>query len=261
MRAVHAVRYVMPFREGSSVPALVEGDDLGLYLVKLRGAGQGPRALTAELIAAELARAAGLRVPEVALVELSRTLARSEPDPELSVPLERSAGTNLGIDYLPGSITFDPLVGPPPDAMTASRIVLFDALVTNVDRTARNPNLLTWHRQLWLIDHGAALYFHHGWTAANPLQRSDDAFSEVGQHVLLRWATALDEAAAHLRAALTDEVIASVVAQVPDDWLGADPGFADEDAHRAAYGAWLRARVVAMPVYLEEARRARAMRV
>jgi len=261
MRAVHAVRYVMPFREGSSVPALVEADDLGLYLVKLRGAGQGPRALVAELITAGLARAAGLRIPDVALVDLSRALARSEPDPELSTPLERSAGINFGIDYLPGSLTFDPLVGPAPDAITASRIVLFDALVTNVDRTPRNPNLLTWHRQVWLIDHGASLYFHHGWTAANPLQRSEDAFTEVRQHVLLRWASALDEAAVHLRATLTDDVIARVVADIPDDWLGTEAGFATDDAHRAAYGAWLRARVAAMPIYLEEARRAHALYV
>lgn len=251
----------MPFREGSSVPALVEGDDLGLYLVKLRGAGQGPRALIAELVAGGLARAAGLRVPEVVLVELDRELARSEPDPELNLPLEKSAGLNLGLDYLPGSITFDPLVGPAPDAETASRVLLFDALVANVDRTPRNPNLLSWHKRLWLIDHGAALYFHHGWSSAKPLDGSRDPFREVKQHVLLRWATALDEAAAHLRAALTNEVIAGVTADIPGGWLGDDPGFVDGGAHRAAYAAWLRARVEALPVYLEEARRARSLLV
>lgn len=258
LRTVQAARYVMPFREGSSVPALVEGDDLGLYLVKLRGAGQGPRALIAELIAGGLARAAGLRVPEIVLVELDRQLARSEPDPELNLPLEKSAGTNLGLDYLPGSITFDPIVGPAPDATTASRVLLFDALVANVDRTPRNPNLLSWHRQLWLIDHGASLYFHHGWQAVKPLDGSRDPFKEARQHVLLRWATGLDEAADHLRAALTAGVIEAVVADVPDEWLGDEPGFADADAHRGAYAAWLEARVEAMPLYLEEARRARS---
>jgi hypothetical protein len=261
LRTVEAVRYVMPFREGSSVPALVEGDDLGLYLVKLRGAGQGPRALIAELVAGELARAAGLRVPELVLVELDRQLARAEPDPELCLPLEKSAGLNLGLDYLPGSITFDPIVGPAPDAVTASRVVLFDALVTNVDRTPRNPNLLSWHKRLWLIDHGAALYFHHGWSSDDPLDNSRDVFKEVKQHVLLRWASALDEAAEHLRASLAAGVIDAVTKEIPAEWLGDEPGFASDEAHRAAYATWLRARVEAMPLYLEEAHRARALLV
>lgn len=261
LRTVRAVRYVMPFREGSSVPALVEADDLGLYVVKLHGAAQGTRALIAELLSAGLARAAGLSVPEIVLVELERKLASSEPDPEIALPLEASAGLNLGLDYLPGSITFDPVASPRPDAATASRVVLFDALVTNVDRTPRNPNLLVWHRRPWLIDHGATLYFHHGWDARDRLANSRDAYAEARHHVLLPWATALGEAAAHLRATITGAVIDAVVAQLPDAWLGEAHGFDDEASHRAAYAAWLRARVEAMPVYLEEAERAHARRV
>jgi hypothetical protein len=257
-RTVHAARYVLPLREGSSVPALLEADDLGLYVVKLRGAGQGPKALIAELISGQLAHAAGITAPEVVFVELDRALAASEPDPELCAPLERSAGLNLGLDYLPGSITFDPVVGPPPDATTASRLVLFDAFVTNVDRTPRNPNLLHWHKRIWAIDHGASLYFHHGWTPATHLDGSRDPFTEVKDHVLLRWATSLDEAAERLRASLTRARIEAVVASVPESWLSDRDGFADVGAHRAAYTEWLHARVAALPIFLDEAKRVRA---
>lgn len=261
LRTVRATRYVLPFREGGSVPALVEGDDLGMYVVKLRGAGQGAKALVAELVAGELARAAGLAVPEIVLVDLDRAIADSEPDPELAAPLEASAGINLGLDYLPGSITFDPVADPAPDADTASRIVLFDALVLNVDRTPRNPNLLSWHGRLWLIDHGASLYVHHGWGPGDRLEGTRNPFVEVRHHVLLRWATALDAAAGHLGKALTDPVLARVVEALPASWLAADRSFDDDDTHRAAYRAWLRARVAAMPVVLEEAKRARAQLV
>jgi hypothetical protein len=261
LRTVHAVRYVAPFREGGSVPALVEADDDGLYIVKFRGAGQGPKALVAELVSGELARAAGLTVPEIVLVELDAAFGAAEPDPELCAPLEASAGVNVGLDYLPGSITFDPVAGPAPDATTASRAVLFDAFVTNVDRTPGNPNLLHWHARLWLIDHGASLYFHHGWGPANRLEESRDPFVQVRQHVLLPWAGALGEAAAHLGATLTDEVFERVVRQIPAGWLSTHDGFADEHEHRAAYIEWLRARSAAMPVFLEEAERARALLV
>jgi hypothetical protein len=258
-RLVHAARYVLPFREGGSVPALVEADDLGMYVVKLRGSGQGAKALVAELLSGELAREVGLSVPEIVFVELARSIADSEPDPEIAEPLERSVGVNLGLDYLPGSITFDPVADPHPDAVLASRIVLFDAFVSNVDRTPRNPNLLTWHRGIWLIDHGASLYFHHGWGPADPLEGSRDPFVEVRDHVLLRDAGALGEAAAHLGSRLSDEVIDRVVQQVPATWLDADRAFASHDAQRAAYVAWLRARRAALPVLLEEAQRARTV--
>ncbi|MBX3264287.1 MAG: aminotransferase class I and II [Labilithrix sp.] len=258
MRTVRAVRYVLPFRQGGSVPALVEADDLGLYVVKLRGAGQGHKTLVAELVAGELARAAGLPVPELVLVELDAKLAESEPDPELARPLENSAGLNLGLDYLPGSVTFDPAARFAPDATTASRLVLFDALVANVDRTARNANLLQWHARLWLIDNGAALYFHHGWGPEDRLAGTRDPFTESAHHVLLRWASELDDAAAHLASVLSEALVAGVVAQIPDAWLDPADGFADVSEHRAAYVAWLRERTQAMPVYLEEAKNARA---
>src|SRR6185295_6957802 len=159
MRTVNTTRYVTPLREGGSLPAIIEADDDGMYVLKFRGAGQGPRALIAELVAGEIARAAGLPVPEIVLAELDPELARTEPDPEIQDLIRASAGLNLALDYLPGSVTFDPLAEQT-DADLASRIVWFDAFVTNVDRTPRNANMLMWHRRLWLIDHGAALYFH-----------------------------------------------------------------------------------------------------
>lgn len=251
---------MLPFRQGGSVPALVEADDLGLYVVKLRGAAQGAKALVAELVAGELARAAGLLVPEIVLVDVDAKLAASEPDPELAAPLEASAGLNIGLDYLPGSITFDPVARLVPDATTASRVVLFDAFVTNVDRTARNANLLQWHSRLWLIDHGASLYFHHGWRDGDRLDGVADVFAESADHVLLRWASELDDAAAFLAGVLTQALLERVVAEIPDAWLDPNDGFTDVTAHRAAYVAWLRERALAMPAYLEEAKRARASR-
>ena len=258
LRTVKAARYVLPLREGSSVPALVEGDDWGMYVVKLRGAGQGPKALIAELVAGELARAAGLPVPEIVLVDLARELAQSEPDPELSAPLEASAGLNLGLDFLPGSVTLDLIADPALDATLASRIVLFDAFVMNVDRTARNPNLLSWHHKPFLIDHGAALYFHHGWQPGNPLEQSDDPFREIRAHVLLRFATELAAAAEHLRAALTGALFREIVDNIPEIFRLPNDAYPDIVALRAAYAAWLNARVQAFPVVLQEAQRARA---
>ncbi len=192
MRTVTATRYVTPLREGGSLPAIVEADDCGLYVVKFRAAGHRTKALVAELITGELARAAGLRVPELVLVQVDAVLGRNEPDAEIRELLRGSVGLNLGVDYLPGSITFDPVAGPAPAADEASAVVWMDAFATNVDRTARNPNLLTWHRNLWLIDHGSSLYFHHTW--ADEEARSRDPFAAVKDHVLLRWASRLGEA-------------------------------------------------------------------
>jgi hypothetical protein len=261
MRTVQATRYVLPLREGGSVPALVEGDDLGLYVVKLRGAGQGAKALIAELVSGELARAVGLAVPEIVFIELDRQLAASEPDPELLRPLEASAGLNLGMDYLPGSITFDPIVGPIPDRRTASLIVLFDAFVMNVDRTARNPNILSWHRRPWLIDHGASLYFHHGWQPGHRLESSADPFVEVRDHVLLPSASELRAAAAHLQSHITEEVIHRVTEQIPVSWLAVDTDPAEVASLAGDYADWLRARMTALHIFLEEAERVRALRV
>ncbi|HVY47974.1 MAG TPA: HipA family kinase, partial [Minicystis sp.] len=260
LRAVSVTRYVMPFREGDSLPALVEADDDGLYVVKLRGAAQGPKALVAELLGGELARALGLSVPEIVRVDVDAALARAEPDPEISEILERSVGENLALDFLPGSAAFDAVAGPSPDATTASRTVLFDAFALNVDRTPRNTNLLVWHDRIHLIDHGAAFYFHHGWGPGDRLAFSDDPFAEVKDHVLLPFASRLDDAADHLARVFTDELFGAVVDAVPASLFGG-PGGGDADELRAAYRAWLRARVAALPAITEEAERARAMRV
>src|ERR1051325_3479613 len=189
MRTVNATRYVTPLREGGSLPAIIEADDDGMYVLKFRGAGQGTKALIAEVIAGELARTAGLPVPELVFVILDREIAKTEPDPEIQDLIRASAGLNLGLDYLPGSVMFDP-VAEKPDADLASRIVWFDAYVTNIDRTPRNANLLMWHRKLWLIDHGAALYFHHSWTDME--KRARDSFPLVKQHILLPFASSLE---------------------------------------------------------------------
>ncbi len=204
-----------------------------------------------------MGRSLGLAVPELVLVELDAKIATAEPDPEICLPLEKSVGLNLGLDFLPGSVTYDPLVGPHPDAETASRIVLFDAFVANVDRTVRNANLLTWHRSTWLIDHGAALYFHHGWRPEDALEGSADPFTEVRQHVLLARARDLPAGAAHLERVLDDATLDRIVDRIPDSWLAPDRAWDDTTAHRDAYRGWLRARHGALPLLLEQAERAR----
>jgi len=216
LETVTATRYVTPLREGGSLPAIVEADDDGLYVLKFRGAGQGPRALVAEVIAGELARAAGLAVPRIVLMELDPDMARTEPDPEIQALIRASAGLNMALDYLPGSVMFDP-VAEAPDANIASAIVWFDAYVTNIDRTARNVNLLTWHRRLWLIDHGAALYFHHA--GGDHADRIRDPFAQVAKHVLLPFATRLAEADARIPALLDRAAIERICRLVPPDWL------------------------------------------
>jgi hypothetical protein len=258
LRTVTATRYVTPLREGGSLPAIVEADDDGLYVLKFRGAGQGVKALIAELLAGELARALGLPVPELVFVALDPELARTEPDPEIQDLIRASAGRNLALDYLPGSITYDP-VAERTEAELASRIVWFDAYVTNVDRTPKNTNMLVWHHKLWLIDHGAALYFHHGW--ADPAAHSRSRFPQVREHVLLPQAAALERADAALAAQLTEEVLTRTIALIPDDWLCVEAPFADPAAHRAAYADYLRRRLVAPRPFLEEALSARAQHV
>jgi hypothetical protein len=257
LRTLHATRYVTPLREGGSLPAIVEADDDGLYVMKFRGAGQGANALVAELIAGEIGRALGLHVPDLVGVMLDGDLARSEPDPEIQALIRASVGLNLGLDYLPGAATFDP-VADCPDTTLASAIVWFDALVSNVDRTARNTNMLMWHRRLWLIDHGAAFYFHHSTT--DYAARARDPFAAIRDHVLLPLAGALPQADADLRARLTAPVLRAIVDLVPDDWLAAATGIAP-DIRRHAYLDHLEARLAAPRPFLEEAIRARALHV
>jgi hypothetical protein len=257
IRTITATQYITPLREGGSLPAIVEGDDDGTYVLKFRGAGQGVRALIAELVSGELARLLGLRVPEIVFAELDPRMGRTEPDPEIQDLLRRSEGLNLALDYLPGSITFDPLVDKPiaGKERLASTIVWFDALVMNVDRTPKNTNLLVWHRDLWLIDHGATLIFHHNWSDYESRVRG--AFAAIREHVLLRWATEIEEVDAELTAKLTPEAIAAIIDLIPEGWLGDEPRFATIEAHRAAYRESLRLRLEATRAWVEEAVRAR----
>ncbi|KYF97318.1 aminotransferase class I and II [Sorangium cellulosum] len=290
IRTVHTTRYVTPLREGGSLPALVEADDDGLYVLKFRGAGQGPKALIAELVAGEIGRALGLPVPEIVFMELDPEFGRAEPDPELSDLLSASAGLNLALDYLPGSLAFQPLVGPELDPALASAVVWFDAFVSNVDRTPKNPNLLLWHRRLWLIDHGAALYVHHAWTdATDPLADAPDRFPLIKNHALLPFARDIAAADAALSARLTPARIAEIVAAIPDAWLvepeppvrlvgerrasaftslaegdapapSAAPSVPSVDARRAKYAAYLTHRLASPRGFVEEALGARTRR-
>jgi hypothetical protein len=239
LRTVTATRYVTPLREGGSLPAIVEADDDGLYVCKFRGAGQGPKALAAEIVAGELARGLGLPVPDLVLVELDPALAAAEPDPEIQELIMASAGLNLGVDFLPGALPYTPTE--PPEAALAADVVWFDALVTNVDRTPRNPNLLRWHRNLWLIDHGAALYAFHG---ADPLARARGGFPAIRDHVLLPAAASIAEADERL-AARADP--AAAAALVPEPWADGLP-----------YGEFLARRLEGPREFAEEAERARA---
>lgn len=250
-----ATRYVTPLREGGSMPAVVEADDEGLYVLKFRGAGQGPKALVAEVIAGGLAKALQLPMPDLALMDLDAELARTEGDPEIQDLIKASAGLNLAMDYLPGAVNFDP-VAEQPDADLASRIVWFDAFISNVDRTARNTNLLMWHRRLYLIDHGAALYFHHGWDGE--VSGADKAFPLIRDHVLLRGASRLAEIDGGMAAVLTEATIAGIVAEVPDAWLQGPDGFGDPATQRAAYVQYLVRRVAQRDAFVQEAIRARA---
>lgn len=219
LRTVEAIRYVTPFREGGSLPGLVEADDDGLYVTKFQGAGQGRKALVAEVVAGELARALGFAVPELTLVRLDEALGRAEPDPEIQHLLAQSAGLNLGVDFLPGALPFNPAAGPAPGPGLAADIVWFDSLVTNVDRTAKNTNLLMWHGRLWLIDHGAALYFHHSDRIEGHERR---AFEAVADHVLLPFAGSIAEADDRLAPRVTGALLEDVVAAIPKEWLEGD---------------------------------------
>jgi hypothetical protein len=244
VRTVTATRYVTPLREGGSLPGLVEADDDGLYVVKFRGAGQGPKALVAEILAGELARAIGLPVPEQVLVELDPALGDAEPDPEIQELIQASGGLNVGVDFLPGALAFDEAAARQLDPAMAAEIVWLDALVMNVDRTPRNPNLLVWHGRLWLIDHGAALYVQHA--SEDLAAEAERAFGAIADHVLLPHAGSVVDADARLADRLPD--VDALVALVPEGWVG----------DRAPYAEFLRRRLAAPRDFAEEAERVRA---
>ena len=254
LRTVDVTRYVTPLREGGSLPAIVEADDGFLYVLKFRGAGQGVKALIAELIAGEIARALGLRVPEIVFATLDPAFGRSEPDEEIQDLLRASEGLNLGLHYLSGAITFDPLVTRV-DPKLASQIVWLDCLVTNVDRTPRNTNMLTWHKELWLIDHGASLYFHH--SSQNWEEQGRRPFVQVKDHVLLPQATELEAVDAVSRSILSPERIHSIVSLIPDEWLTDGSSFASASEQRQVYVHYLETRLATSEIFVKEAQHAR----
>jgi hypothetical protein len=250
VRTVKAMRYVTPLREGGSLPAIIEGDDDGLYVLKFRGAGQGVKALIAELLGGEIGRALGLQVPEIVFVDVDPRLARTEPDPEIQELIKASGGLNLALDYLPGSIMFDALIQQP-DAELASKIVWFDALTANVDRTPRNANMLLWHKELWLIDHGAAFFYQHNWGGF--LDNANNPFRQVKDHILLAFAGEIEKADREFSAKLTPDVLREAVALVPDDWFDDEP-----ETQRRAYLEFLTKRLTGGREFVKEAIDARS---
>ena len=250
LRTVKAMRYVTPLREGGSLPAIVEGDDDGLYVLKFRGAGQGVKALIAELLGGEIARLLGLKIPEIVFVELDAVLARTEPDPEIQDLIKASGGVNLALDYLPGSIMFDSLIEQPSSEL-ASKIVWLDAFIANVDRTARNANMLLWHKELWLIDHGAAFFYQHNWekfldNAANP-------FKQIKDHILLPFAGEIEKADAEFSEKLTPEILKQLADLIPGEWLE------NADEQRKTYLEFLTKRLENRREFVMEATDARKL--
>jgi hypothetical protein len=249
LRMVNVTRYVMPLREGGSLPAIVEANDEFMYVLKFRGAGQGVKALIAELIGGEIARAMGLKVPEIVFADLDEAFGRTEPDEEIQDLLKTSVGLNLALHYLQGSVTFDPVVTTV-DAHLASKIVWLDALLNNVDRTSRNTNLLLWHKELWLIDHGAGLYFHHAWR--NWKEQATRPFTHIKDHVLLSQATELDSADSEMHSILTDEIFRSIVNLIPEEWLLKDSPFENIEQHKKAYEEFLTKRFAHSSTFVKE---------
>ena len=253
IRIVNVTRYVTPLREGGSMPAIAEADDGFLYVLKFKGAGQGHKALISEIIGAEFARAIGLKVPEIVFANLDEAFGRTEPDEEIQDLLKSSVGLNLALHYLSGSITYDPIVNKV-DSNLASKIVWLDCLLTNMDRTARNTNMLFWHKELWLIDHGASLYFHHSWQ--NWQEQAIRPFTLVKDHVLLAQATDLEKVDLELKKILTPELVKAVLAIIPDGWLNEDI-FKTSEAQREAYALFLNTRIANSNIFVNEAKHAR----
>ena len=255
LREVHVTRYVTPLREGGSMPAIVEADDGFLYVLKFKGAGQGHKALISEIIGGEIARAIGLKMPEVVFAHLDEAFGRTEPDEEIQDLLKFSVGLNLALHYLSGAITYDPTVSKV-DATTAAKIVWMDCLLTNMDRTARNTNMLYWHKELWLIDHGASLYFHHSWQ--NWQEQATRPFALIKDHVLLSQAIDIHIVDADLKAILTPQLINEILALIPDEWLD-ERQFASADEQRKGYAYFLNTRIENSSIFVNEAENARKL--
>ena len=254
IRTVDVVQYIKPLREGGSLPAIVKADDEFLYVLKFRGAGQGKRALIAELLGGELARAIGLKVPEIVFMNLDDSFSKTEPDEEIQDLLRFSVGLNLGLHFLSGAIVYDPLVSIA-DAMTASKVVVLDAIISNIDRTEKNTNLLNWHNELWLIDHGSSFYFHHNWeTWQTHLTRT---FPAIKDHVLLDRAAHLTEAAQEIRRSLNEDRIREIVSKIPDDWLFDESVAMTPDEMRSAYVEFIQVRLSKIDILVKEAEDAR----
>lgn len=254
IRSVNVTRYITPLREGGSLPAIAEADDGFMYVVKFRGSGQGAKTLVAELIAGEIARAIGLKVPEIVFANLDAAFGRTEPDEEIQDLLKASAGLNLALHYLSGAITYDPVVTTI-DAQLASLIVWFDCFVCNVDRTVRNTNMLMWHKELWLIDHGASLYFHHSWETF--VKNAARPFVQVKDHVLLPQASDLENVDKACQEILTNNLLQTIVNLVPDVWLADDSTDETAAVRREKYVAFLQQRLAASAIFVNEAINAR----
>lgn len=254
IRTVNVVQYVHPLREGGSLPAIVRADDDFLYVLKFRGAGQGKKALIAEFIGGELARAIKLKVPELVFMNLDDSFSKTEPDEEIQDLLKFSVGLNLGLHFLSGAITFDPLVSTV-DAMTASKVVLLDSIISNIDRTAKNSNLLHWNHELWVIDNGASFYFHHDWKNwENHLTRT---FPLIKDHVLLQKATHLEEASKEIQNFISTEIIKEIIQNIPEEWLISESDYMTPEEMRAAYIQFINTRLSKIDLLVKEAEDAR----
>lgn len=254
IRTVDVIQYLQPLREGGSMPGIVKADDGFLYVLKFRGAGQGKMALIAELIGGELARAIGLKVPELVFMNLDESFSKTQPDEEIQDLLKFSVGLNLGLHFLSGAMAFDPLVTPV-DALTASKVVMLDSLISNIDRTDKNTNLLFWNHELWVIDNGASFYFHHNWD--NWRSHLTRTFPLIKDHVLLKKAEKLTEAAAEIKQLLTLDIITDIVSNIPEDWLLSDTETMSPSDMRAAYIEYLTTKLANMDVLVKEAADAR----
>ncbi|MEL7121468.1 MAG: HipA family kinase [Bacteroidota bacterium] len=254
IRTVDVIRYVTPLREGGSLPAIVEADDEFPYVIKFRGAGQGKKALVAELIGGELARAMGLKVPELVFMNLDDSFSKTEPDEEIQDLLRFSVGLNLGLHYLSSAITYDPNVNIA-EEYTASKVVLLDSIITNIDRTAKNTNMLSWRRELWLIDHGASLYFHHSWAGWE--EKAKKTFPPIKDHVLLPIAKQLTKAAAEIKAKITEAIISDIISIIPEEWLEEEGATLSIAEKQKAYTQFIYSRIQNIDSLTKEAEDAR----